>query len=90
MKNANGLLKSEIASLSGEQQTFYQNLNQMRAEFEGAQREAMEENASMVDAVGELRRDNARLSEERTEKDHLLKELTSKNLDLLARISTLE
>ncbi len=30
------------------------------------------------------------MQEEKTDKDHLIKELTSKNLELLARIATIE
>ena len=40
--------------------------------------------------MDDLRRQNGRLADEKSEKDHLLKELTSKNLELLAKIATLE
>lgn len=44
----------------------------------------------MVESIAELKKENCRLQEENTEKDNLLKELSGKNLDLLARFSIIE
>lgn len=44
----------------------------------------------MVESITELKKENCRLQEENTEKDNLLKELSGKNLDLLARFSIIE
>jgi hypothetical protein len=37
-----------------------------------------------------MKLENGRVSAEKQEKDHLIKELTSKNLELLTKVATLE
>jgi hypothetical protein len=62
----------------------------LRKEWEQSLQETLQDNKDFLDQIDILNKDNLRLNEEKSDKDHLIKELTSKNLDLLARLSTVE
>jgi predicted RNase H-like nuclease (RuvC/YqgF family) len=49
-----------------------------------------QENSQLKDIVQQLNQENTRMSEERQDKDRLLKELTNKNLEIVSQLQNLE
>jgi len=48
------------------------------------------ENASLKDIVQQLNFENTRMTEDKTNKDLLMKDLTSKNLELVSNLQNIE
>lgn len=65
-------------------------MNDIKKDFEETIAKSLSDNKFLEGEIQQLHRENGRMNEEKSEKDHLLKELTSKNLELLARIASLE
>lgn len=87
---SNAAYEEEIVRMQQERDQFIYRMQEIKAEFDLSSQDAMDETMKLRDINSQLKQENCRLTLEKSDKDHLIKELTAKNLELLAKIATVE
>lgn len=90
LKEENEEMQNEMTTWAEEREQLMIEAEGMKREFEDTMEKSMQENTDIRQQIDQLQVENMRFNEEKSEKDHLIKELTSKNLELLARLATVE
>ena len=83
-------MKEEVETDEIQKEKLREYGQKIKEEYESNTQNLIGEVKKFNDLINQLKKENGRLCDEKSEKDFLLKELTSKNLELLAKIGNLE
>lgn len=83
-------MREEMQAMEGEREKMVKVMQERKREQEKQIESMKSENASLKDIVQQLNLENIRMNEEKINKDHLIKDLTSKQLELVSNIQNLE
>jgi hypothetical protein len=83
-------MREEVLAMEGERDKMVKAVQERKREQEKQVEVIKAENASLKDIVQQLNFENTRMTEDKTNKDLLMKDLTSKNLELVSNLQNIE
>jgi hypothetical protein len=83
-------MREEVSAMEGERDKMVRAVQDRKREQEKQVEVIKAENASLKDIVQQLNLENTRMTEDKTNKDLLMKDLTSKNLELVSNLQNIE